>query len=160
MDGCQDTRWSISNYCVYLCDNLVSFFAKRKHTISWSNVKDEHRGVANIVSKSCWIKNFILELCCPLTTSTLVYYDNVIVVYLSSNPIKYKHIKHIKMDIYFVREIFYRGQVWVLHVLSCYQIADIFTKELSIQLFDDFVIVSTFVNLLFRLRGCIMLLFY
>jgi len=42
------------------------------------------------------------------------------------------------MDIHFVREKVARGQVRVLHVPSRYQIADIFTKGLLLQLFHDF----------------------
>jgi hypothetical protein len=42
------------------------------------------------------------------------------------------------MDIHFVREKVARSQVRVLHVPSRYQIADIFTKGLPLQLFDDF----------------------
>jgi len=42
------------------------------------------------------------------------------------------------MDIHFVREKFVKGQLRILHVPSCYQIADIMTKGLQVQLFDDF----------------------
>jgi len=42
------------------------------------------------------------------------------------------------MDIHFVCEKVVKGQVRVLHVSSRYQIADIFTKGLPLQLFDDF----------------------
>jgi len=70
--------------------------------------------------------------------ATLVHCDNVSVVYLSGNPIQHQHTKHIEMDIHFVREQVARGHVRVLHVLSCHQIADIFTKGLSLVLFEDF----------------------
>ena len=46
--------------------------------------------------------------------------------------------KHIEIDIHFVRERVAFGQVWVLHVPSAYQYADIFTKGLPRQLFLDF----------------------
>jgi len=42
------------------------------------------------------------------------------------------------MDIHFVCEKVAHGQVRVLHVLSRYQIADIFTKGLPLVLFEDF----------------------
>jgi hypothetical protein len=42
------------------------------------------------------------------------------------------------MDIHFVREKVGKGQIRVQHVPSRYQIADIFTKSLPMQLFDDF----------------------
>jgi hypothetical protein len=41
------------------------------------------------------------------------------------------------MDIHFVREKIVKGQVHVLHVPSRYQIADIYTKGVPQQSFDD-----------------------
>ncbi|MCH95175.1 copia protein [Trifolium medium] len=70
--------------------------------------------------------------------ATTVYYDNVSVVCLSGNPVQHQPTKHIEMDIHFVREKVVCGQVRVLHVPSPYQIANIFTKGLLLQLFDDF----------------------
>ena len=49
-----------------------------------------------------------------------------------------KKPKHIEIDIHFVREKVKRGDVWVLHVPTRYQITDIFTKGLPQVLFDDF----------------------
>jgi len=59
-------------------------------------------------------------------------------VYLSEKPVQHQRTKHIEMDIHFVREKVACGQVRVLHVPSRYEIADIFTKGLPLQLFDDF----------------------
>jgi hypothetical protein len=44
------------------------------------------------------------------------------------------------------------GQVWVLHVPSSHQFADIMTKGLPVQLFTDLCPVFVFVTLLLRLR--------
>lgn len=80
----------------------------------------------------------ILELHYPTHKATLVYCDNVSVVYLSGNPVNHQRTKHIELDIHFIREKVTRGQVWVLHVPSCHQIVDIFTKGLPLVLFEDF----------------------
>ncbi|GJZ35072.1 copia protein, partial [Tanacetum coccineum] len=136
--GCPDTRRSTSGYCVYLGDNLISWSSKRQPTLSRSSAEAEYRGVANVVFESCWIRNLLLELHYLIHKATIVYWDNVSAIYLSSNPIQHQRTKHIELDIHFVREKVARGHVRVLHVPSRYQIADIFTKGLPRVLFDDF----------------------
>ncbi|KAK4346025.1 hypothetical protein RND71_036201 [Anisodus tanguticus] len=136
--GCPDTIWSTSGYCMFLGNNLVSWSAKRQSTLSRSSAEVEYRGVVNVVSESYWLRNILLELYCLIQKATLVYCDNVSVIYRSGNPVQHQRTKHIEMNIHFVREKVARGQVRVCHFLSRYQIADIFTKGLPSVLFEDF----------------------
>ncbi|XP_050888717.1 uncharacterized mitochondrial protein AtMg00810-like [Lathyrus oleraceus] len=136
--GCPDTRRSTPGYCVFLGDNLISRPSKRQQTLSRSSAESEYKGVANVISESCWIRNLLLELYFPIPEATLVYCDNVSAIYLSGNPVQHQRTKHIEMDVHFVREKVACGQTRVLHVPSRHQIADIFTKELPHILFDDF----------------------
>lgn len=62
--------------------------------------------MANVVAKTNWLRNVFCELLYPPLTATLVYCDNVNVVYLSNNPVQHQHTKHIEIDIHFVRDIF------------------------------------------------------
>lgn len=116
---------------------MIYWSSKRQPTLSWSSAEAEYGGVTNVVSESCWLRNLLVKLHCPVHKATLVYSYNVSAIYLSGNPVQLQRTKHIDMDIHFVREKVARGQVRVLHVPSRYQIADIFTKGLPHILFKS-----------------------
>ncbi|GJV26905.1 ribonuclease H-like domain-containing protein [Tanacetum coccineum] len=90
------------------------------------------------VGEIAWIRNLLRELHSPLLTATLVYCDNVSVVYMSANPVQHQQTKHIEIDIHFVRDMVTTSHVRVLHIPSRFQYADIFTKGLPTALFEDF----------------------
>nr|GEY76247.1 putative reverse transcriptase domain-containing protein [Tanacetum cinerariifolium] len=136
--SCPSTRRSTFGYCVFLGDKLLSWFAKQQHTISRSSADAEYRGVANVVAETAWLRNLLRGLHSPLLTATLVYCDNVSAVYMSANPVQHQRTKHIEIDIHFVRDMVKAGHVRVLHVLSRFQYADIFTKGLPSAFFEDF----------------------
>ncbi|GKC27796.1 ribonuclease H-like domain-containing protein [Tanacetum coccineum] len=99
--GCPATQRSTSRYCVFLGNNLLSWSSKRQPTLSRSSTEAEYRGVANVVAKTCWLRNLLRELHTPLSFATLVYCDNVSAIYLSCNPVQHQHTKHIEIDIHF-----------------------------------------------------------
>ncbi|GJY19940.1 ribonuclease H-like domain-containing protein [Tanacetum coccineum] len=136
--GCPTTRRLTSGYCVFLGNNLLSWSSKGQPTLSRSSAEAEYRGVVNAVAETCWLRNLLRELHTPLSFATLVYCDNVNVVYLSCNPVQHQRTKHIEIDIHFVRDLVAAGQVRVLHVPSRYQFADIFIKGLPLTLFEEF----------------------
>nr|GEZ84747.1 ribonuclease H-like domain-containing protein [Tanacetum cinerariifolium] len=71
----------------------------------------EYRGVVNVVAETCWLRNLLRELHTSLSSATLVYCDNVSVVYVPSNPVQHQRTEHIEIDIYFVRDFVAAGQV-------------------------------------------------
>nr|GEU94486.1 hypothetical protein [Tanacetum cinerariifolium] len=78
----------------------------------------EYSSVANVVTKTAWLRNLLRELHSPLSTTTLVYCDNVSAVYMYANTVQHQRTKHIEIDIHFVQDMVTVGQVRVLHMPS------------------------------------------
>ncbi|GJV60924.1 ribonuclease H-like domain-containing protein [Tanacetum coccineum] len=81
---------------------------------------EEYRGVANAITKTCWLRNLLHELQTLVSSATLVYCDIVSAIYLSCNLVQHQRTKHIEIDIHFVCDLIAAGQVLVLHVPSRY----------------------------------------
>jgi hypothetical protein len=85
----------------------------------------------------CWLRLLLEELHISIPSATTVYCDNVSTIYMTVNPVHHRRMRHIKIDIHFVRKKVALGQFRVLHVPSAHQFTDIMTKGLPIQLFND-----------------------
>ncbi|GJU71556.1 ribonuclease H-like domain-containing protein [Tanacetum coccineum] len=138
-------KWILRYVCGTLDYGLQLFSSsttdlssKRQLMLSRSSAEAEYHGVANAVAETCSLRNLLCELHTPLSSATLVYCDNVSVVYLSCNLVQHQRTKHIEIDIHFVRDLVVASEVRVLHVPSRYQLADIFTKGLPSALFEEF----------------------
>jgi hypothetical protein len=132
--GCPDTRWSTSGYVVFLGANLISGSSKRQNVVSRSSAETKYRGVA----EACWLRQLLRELHTRLMKSTLVYCDNVSVIYLSTNSIQHQRTNHVKINLHFVWECVAMGDICVLYVPMISQFTDIFTKGLPTSVFLEF----------------------
>jgi len=106
--------------------------------VSRYSAEAEYRAIANSVAEAAWLLQLLAMLHRPLARSSLVYCDNVSVVYLSTNPMQHQRTKHVEIDLHFVRDHVAIGDVRVLHVPTTSQFADIFTKGLPSSTFAKF----------------------
>ncbi|GJW42648.1 ribonuclease H-like domain-containing protein [Tanacetum coccineum] len=75
----------------------------------WAGCPSTRRSTS---AETAWLRNLIRELHSPLSTATLVYYDNVSVVYMSANPVQHQRMKHIEIDIHFIRDMVTASQAY------------------------------------------------
>ena len=61
-------RRSISGYCTFLGDNLITWRNKKQKVVSRSSAKAEFRALAQGLCEALWITKILRELCCPVSS--------------------------------------------------------------------------------------------
>ncbi|XP_028077925.1 uncharacterized protein LOC114279843 [Camellia sinensis] len=132
--GSVHDRRSTTGYCVFLGPNLISWSAKKQPTVSRSSTEAEYRALAQAAAELSWLQMVLTDLHiahpCPL-----LWCDNLSAISLSSNPVFHSRSKHIAVDYHYIRERVASKQIFVKHVASSDQLADLFTKALPVSRF-------------------------
>jgi hypothetical protein len=95
---CLDTRRSTSYYCIFLGNSLVSWSSKRQTTVSCCSAEVEYCGVVNATAECYWLRQLLHELHVVIDKATIMYCDNIWVVYLSQNLVHHRRTKHVEID--------------------------------------------------------------
>ena len=133
--SCPDTRRSITGYCIYLGESLISWKAKKQHTVSRSSSEAEYRALAAATCELQWLTYLLQDLHIPFTTPALLYCDNRSALHLAANPVFHERSKHIELDCHLVREKLKAGLIHLLPIRSHSQVADLCSKVVPPRLF-------------------------
>jgi hypothetical protein len=86
-----------------------------------------------------WVQTLLKELNIFSPKAARLWCDNLGAKYLSANPIFHGRTKHIEVGYHFVRERVFRKLLIIDFVSSKDQVADEFTKALSVWLLENFI---------------------
>ncbi|XP_020552886.1 uncharacterized protein LOC110012693 [Sesamum indicum] len=128
--SCKDTRKSLTGYCVFLGNSLISWKTKKQSTVSRSSTEAEYRSMATTTCELIWIFNLLQELQVHSPTPIKFCCDNEAALYITANPIFHERTKHVEIDCHIVRDKYKQGFILPLHISSRLQTADILTKAL------------------------------
>jgi hypothetical protein len=137
--GCLDTRRSTSGYCFFLGSSLISWRAKKQHTVSRSSSEAEYRALSFATCELQWLVYLLQDLGVSCIKPPVLYCGNQSALHIAANPVFHERTKHLEIDCHFVREKLHQGIFKLLPIHTKSQLADFFTKPLPPKSFQFFI---------------------
>lgn len=121
--------------------------------VSRSSAEAELRALALGLCEGLWIKRILGELRHNITMPIRIYCDNISAINMAENPIQHDKSKHVEIDRHFIREKIENNIIRLEHISTKHQVADIFTKPVSTQIFLTHVIKLGCINIYTKFEG-------
>ena len=128
---CAFSARSLTGFCVFLGDSLISWKTKKQKVVSKSSTEAEYRSMSHTTSELVWLDGLLAELGVSIAQPISLFCDNKSTQYIAENAVFQERTKHLKMDCHYVRENVTSGFVHLKHVSTTMQLADVMTKPLG-----------------------------
>ncbi|XP_020694719.1 uncharacterized protein LOC110108431 [Dendrobium catenatum] len=97
-------RKSITGFCTFLGNNILSWSVKKQTTVEKSSTEAEYRALAAALSDVIWLRRLLLDFQIPLDKPTTIFCDNASALSLAQNPVFHAQTKHIEIDHHFLSD--------------------------------------------------------
>ena len=109
--GDRGERKSMSDFCTYVEENLVTWRSKKQNIVSRSSVEVEYRSMAQTTCEMMWIRSLLLEFGFTIEMPIPMHCDNQAAIFITNNSTFHERTKHIEVDCYYVRDIVMKGVI-------------------------------------------------
>ena len=125
-----NNRRSTTGYLVKLADAVFSWNSRAQKTIALSSTEAEYMSLSDTSRQLVWIRTLFSELGIKLSAIPLCG-DNQGSIFMASNPVQEKQIKHIDICFHYIHQVVRDKQVELFFIDGALNPADMFTKNLG-----------------------------
>jgi len=91
-------RRSTTSYCMFLDDNLVTWWSKKQNVVARSSAEAEFRTMAQGVCELLWMKIILDDLKIKYEAPTGLACGNKSAINIANNPVQHDRTKHVEID--------------------------------------------------------------
>ncbi len=124
------TRKSTTGYLVKLANGIFCWNSRVQKSIALSSTEAEYMSLCDTSRQLVWICSLLSELGINLAPIPLCR-DNQGSIFLSSNPVQEKWIKHIDLRHHYIHEVISDKKIELFFIEGAENPTDLFTKNLG-----------------------------
>lgn len=126
---------SISGYCFYFFNSLVSWSSKKQRTVSTSSTESEYYALTNTFKEAIWMQLFLSLTKLPSSKPFPILCDNQSAYSITNTDSISSRTKHIDVCHHFLCDLINDGSFMTVWIPTTNMTANIFTKPLLSTLF-------------------------
>ncbi|KAL0308842.1 UNVERIFIED_CONTAM: Retrovirus-related Pol polyprotein from transposon TNT 1-94 [Sesamum radiatum] len=115
----------------------ISWASKKQATVAQSSAEAEYIAAAATSNQPIWLRRILEDIGEKQEEPTTIYCDNKSAIAIKKNPVQHSRTKHIDIKYHSLREATTRGEIELKYCSTEEQLADIFTKALPRNKFEE-----------------------
>ena len=134
--GDLDSRRSTTGFVFMLNGGPVSWQSKTQQSVALSTLEAEYMAMSETTKECIWLRALIGDLGFEQKEKTSIKVDNQSALSLAENPEFHTRSKHIDIRYHFIRDEEVKGRIMFDYIASANNVADVFTKALTVPKFN------------------------